>query len=122
CRPSRPTSRECLFQPEESCASRLLLRDVLHLQFSVLNAHRQWIKSAWSWSTNPRAVRREVALVTRTRKAIRILIPRDLATLVRADSREHLIILCRQDVDVVLFRGDRPTRDVFGDDLTREWL
>jgi hypothetical protein len=55
--------------------------------------------------------------MTRTREPVSLPIPQHLATLVRTDRRNNLIVLGRQDKDVVLLGGDGPTGDVLGDDF-----
>ena len=40
----------------------------------------------------------------------------------RADRRQHLIVLRGQDEDVVLFGRDGPTRNIFSNDFASEWL
>src|SRR5262249_3365857 len=106
----------------ESCLSFSLLCVVLDLQLAVLNAHRKRVEPAPGWSADSRAVSREVTLVTRTRKAISWLVPRDLTTFVWTDCRQHLIILLWQDKNVVLFNRDGPARNVFSDDFPGERL
>jgi hypothetical protein len=92
------------------------------LQLSVLNACRQRVEAAPRWSTDTRAVGGEVALVTRARKAIRVLFPRDFAAFVWTDCRHDLIVLRGQNKHVVLFGRDGPAGDLLGDDLPADWL
>src|SRR5687768_18150219 len=60
--------------------------------------------------------------MTWAREAIHRLFPRYFTTCMRTDRRQHLIVLGRDNKNVVLCRRDSPTGNVFGEDFLCEWL